>query len=141
MSEHDLPLQILIVEDNEDNLAVLQRRLERRGFRTEAARDGREAVSKTLWLRPELVLMDLEMPVMSGFEALQAIRACAALSSIRVAALTAHATREIRHQCDAAGFDDFITKPIDFQALLRLIDRAGVVATGGASAASAAGGA
>lgn len=122
------PVEILIVEDNEANLDVIQRRLLRRGYRTEAARNGREACDRALQLRPLLVLMDLEMPIMSGFDALAEIRATPALAGTIVVALTAHATNEIRRQSDAAGFDGFLTKPIDFAALLDLVAQAGIVA-------------
>ena len=120
------PPRILIVEDNEANLDVLQRRLERRGYRTAVARNGREACDRLRGLRPALVLMDLEMPLMSGFDALREIRAMPEHAATRIAALTAHATKEIEQQCNAAGFDDFLTKPINFPELLALVAAAGL---------------
>jgi CheY-like chemotaxis protein len=127
-TEMVIPVQILVVEDNEANLDVIRRRLSRRGYVTAAARNGRQACDRVHELRPLLVLMDLEMPIMSGFEALAEIRAIPALAGTRVVALTAHATNEIRRACDAAGFDDFLTKPIDFAALFDLISWVGIVA-------------
>lgn len=124
--EHAAPLSILIVEDNEANLDVIERRLQRRGFRTASARNGREACDRVRQLQPLLILMDLEMPIMSGFDALAEIRMTPALAETRIFAVTAHATKEIRQKCDAAGFDDFITKPIDLRVLLVLIEKAGV---------------
>ncbi len=125
-SERDAPLSILIVEDNEANLDVIERRLQRRGYRTASARNGREACDCVRQLQPFLILMDLEMPIMSGFDALREIRTIPALATTRIVAVTAHATKEIRQKCDAAGFDDFITKPIDLRALLAVIEKAGV---------------
>ena len=109
---------VLIVEDNDANIDLLDRRLRKRGFATVLARNGREALDQAAAARPAIVLMDLEMPVMSGLEAIAALRADPALAATPVLALTAHATPEMRQRCAGAGFDGFVTKPIDLAALL-----------------------
>jgi CheY-like chemotaxis protein len=109
---------VLIVEDNDANIDLLDRRLRKRGFETVLARDGREALELAAAARPAIVLMDLEMPVMSGLEAIVALRADPALAATPALALTAHATPDMRDRCARAGFDGFVTKPIDLGALL-----------------------
>ncbi|MEL6476542.1 MAG: response regulator [Pseudomonadota bacterium] len=112
---------ILIAEDNEPNRELIQRRLERRGYIAAVVCNGREAVDYVLREPPDVILMDLEMPVMSGFDALQAIRDLEAAPNCPCFALTAHATAEIRRRCEMAGFDAFLTKPIDFKELINVL--------------------
>lgn len=121
---------ILVAEDNEANRDVISRRLRRRGFLVDAVCDGRQAVDRLAQDLPDIVLMDLEMPVMSGFDAIAAIRADARMTSLPVVALTAHATEDIRQKCIDAGFDGFVTKPLDFKALLAVIAGFGVATSG-----------
>lgn len=126
MPDQTGPIQILIVDDNEDNLDLLQRRLQRRGFRAAIARNGREAIARARQLSPRLILMDLEMPVMSGFLAARELRADESMQDTVIAALTAHASSDVHRDCSAAGFDRFVTKPVDFAALLALIAEVGI---------------
>lgn len=118
-----MSVRILLAEDHEANRSVLCRRLARRGFEVMEAVDGVEAVAAFQQQRPDLVLMDLSMPNMSGTEALKQIRALPGGTSVPVLALTAHAMDEMRSECRAAGFDDFATKPIEFDNLVQMIQR------------------
>ncbi len=110
--------RILLVEDNPENRDMLSRRLIRRGFELEFAEDGAEAVRKALDVSPALILMDLSLPVMDGWEATRRIKADAATASIPVIALTAHAMASDREKAMNAGCDDYDTKPVDLERLL-----------------------
>jgi CheY-like chemotaxis protein len=112
--------RILLVEDNEMNRDMLTRRLERRGYEVQGAVDGGEAVARAA--SADLVLMDLNLPVLDGFEATRRIKAAPATSGIPVIALSAHAMADDRDQALAAGCDDFDTKPVDLERLLRKIE-------------------
>lgn len=112
-----MPL-ILLVEDNELNRDMLVRRLTRRGFAVETAEDGIEAIEKVRMLRPQLVLMDISLPVLDGYEATTRIKGDPDLSAIPVIGLSAHALSEEKARALAAGCDDYDTKPVDFQRLL-----------------------
>lgn len=109
---------ILLVEDNELNRDMLSRRLSRKGFEVQFALDGQEAVEKAKTLMPDLVLMDIGLPVLDGYDATRAIKSDDSTKSIPVIALTAHAMAEDRKQCFDAGCNDFDTKPIDLPRLL-----------------------
>ena len=109
---------ILLVEDNELNRDMLSRRLSRKGFDVVFAFDGQDAVQKAKSVMPDLVLMDIGLPVMDGYDATRAIKSDDATKSIPVIALTAHAMAEDRKKCLSAGCDDFDTKPIDLPRLL-----------------------
>ena len=109
---------ILLVEDNELNRDMLSRRLSRKGFDVQFAFDGQEAVEKAKTLLPDLVLMDIGLPVLDGYDATRAIKSDDSTKSIPVIALTAHAMAEDRKQCLDAGCNDFDTKPIDLPRLL-----------------------
>ena len=109
---------ILLVEDNELNRDMLSRRLSRKGFDVQFALDGQEAVEKAKTLMPDLVLMDIGLPVLDGYDATRAIKSDDSTKSIPVIALTAHAMAEDRKQCLDAGCNDFDTKPIDLPRLL-----------------------
>ena len=126
MPEQMNDCQILIVDDNLDNLEILERRLQRYGFRTASASGGKQAIDLGLKLRPDLVLMDLEMPVVSGFDALKALRADPSTASIPILAVTGHATPETQRECEAAGFNAFIAKPVQIKELLSMIYLAGL---------------
>jgi two-component system cell cycle response regulator DivK len=110
--------RILYVEDNEDNVYMLSRRLQRKGFEVLVARDGEEAVETVLREKPELVLMDLSLPVLDGWEATRRIRAEPSVACTPVIALTAHAMEGEREKALSAGCNDFDTKPVDLPRLL-----------------------
>ncbi len=115
--------RILIVEDNEMNRDMLSRRLERRGFSVIMAVDGEQGVAMARSEKPDLILMDMSLPIMDGWAATQAIKAEAETSAIPVIALTAHAMASDREKALAAGCDDFDTKPIELARLLEKIAR------------------
>ena len=115
--------KILIVEDNEMNRDMLSRRLERRGFAIVMAIDGQQGVEMTRSERPDLILMDMSLPVMDGWAATQAIKADPELSKIPVIALTAHAMAGDREKAMAAGCDYYDTKPIELPRLLEKIGK------------------
>jgi two-component system cell cycle response regulator DivK len=114
--------RILLVEDNEMNREMLSRRLERRGFQVDIAVDGEEGLAKALDTRPELILMDMSLPKMDGWEATRRIKAAEGGRLIPVIALTAHAMSGDREQALAAGADDYDTKPVDLARLLTKIE-------------------
>jgi CheY-like chemotaxis protein len=111
-------MRILLVEDNPENRDMLSRRLIRRGYEIEFAEDGEEAVRKAKDLSPALILMDLSLPVMDGWEATRRIKADASTAAIPVIALTAHAMASDRERALDAGCDDYDTKPVDLERLL-----------------------
>ncbi|SEE75641.1 response regulator [Ruania alba] len=110
-------MKILLVEDNEMNLDMLSRRLVRRGHVLVTAVDGRAAVESTVREQPDVVLMDLGLPVLDGWEAARRIKADERTAAIPVIALTAHAMADDRARALAAGCDDFDTKPVDLDRL------------------------
>ena len=116
--------KILYVEDNEDNVFMLRMRLEISGtYDVVVAPDGAEGVALAVSARPDLILMDLNLPVLDGWEATRRIKADARSAAIPVIALTAHAMAGDREKAIHAGCDDFDTKPIDFDRLLEKIER------------------
>ena len=114
--------RILLVEDNELNRDMLSRRLERRGHVVLVAVDGAAGVAAAQAERPDLILMDMSLPVLDGWEATRRLKAAEATRTIPVIALTAHAMSGDREQALAAGCDDFDTKPVDLPRLLGKID-------------------
>ncbi|MCU0291105.1 MAG: response regulator [Thermoanaerobaculaceae bacterium] len=112
---------LLLVEDNEASRDMLGRRLRRRGFDVSLAADGAEGLAQARALGPDLVLLDLSLPVLDGWTVARILKSDAATSSIPVVALTAHAMAGDRERALAAGCDDFATKPVDFEALLAAI--------------------
>jgi CheY-like chemotaxis protein len=118
--------KILIVEDNEMNRDMLSRRLERRGFEVVIAVDGGEGVAMARSEMPDLVLMDMSLPVMNGWEATQAIRADATTAHLPVIALTAHSMPGDREKAMEAGCNDYDTKPVDLPRLLGKLAAFGV---------------
>jgi CheY-like chemotaxis protein len=114
--------KILLVEDNEMNRDMLSRRLERRGFTVVIAADGGVGVELARSSAPDLILMDMSLPVIDGWEATRILKADPATAKIPVIALTAHAMAEDRAKAMAAGCDDFDTKPVELPRLLGKID-------------------
>ncbi|MDX2031004.1 MAG: response regulator [Blastocatellia bacterium] len=114
--------KILLVEDNEMNRDMLSRRLARKNYEVVMAMDGLEAVAKAQSERPDLILMDISLPVIDGREATRRIRAEAGTQAIPIIALTAHAMSGDRDMALEAGCDDYETKPIDLPRLLEKID-------------------
>jgi CheY-like chemotaxis protein len=114
--------RILLVEDNAMNLDMLKRRLERRGFEVLVAQDGAEGVRVATESLPRLVLMDISLPVMDGWEATRRLKADPRTAAIPILVLTAHALSTDRDKCFAAGADDYDTKPVDFKRLLEKIE-------------------
>ena len=115
--------KILLVEDNEMNRDMLSRRLARRGYDVTIAVDGQQGVDLALSLSPDLILMDMSLPVIDGWEATRRVKANEATKKIPVIALTAHAMAGDREQALAAGCDDYDTKPIDLARLLTKIEK------------------
>ncbi|MDH5370990.1 MAG: response regulator [Gammaproteobacteria bacterium] len=113
--------KILLIEDNEDNRDMLSRRLERQGFDVSLAVDGEEGVSKAKAELPDLILMDMSLPVMDGWEATKSLKNLTETTNIPVIALTAHAMSSDREKAIEAGCDDYDTKPVDFKRLLEKI--------------------
>jgi CheY-like chemotaxis protein len=113
---------IMLVEDNEASRDALSRRLERRGYRVLPAADGREAVSLAIEASPDLILMDLGLPVLDGWDATRQLKEDTATRHIPIIVLSAHAMTSDRDMALAAGGDDFDTKPIRFQILLGKIE-------------------
>jgi CheY-like chemotaxis protein len=116
--------KILLVEDNEFNRDMLSRRLTRRGFEVLLAEDGARGIEVAQASLPELILMDMDLPVIDGWEATRRLKADAATRAIPVIALTAHALQSDCDRAFAAGCNDFATKPIEFNVLLDKIARA-----------------
>jgi CheY-like chemotaxis protein len=116
-------MRILLVEDNELNRDMLTRRLARRSFEVVTAPDGAEALRQARAIQPDLVLMDVSLPVMDGLQATRALKSDPSTCAIPVIALTAHALAEDRDLCLQAGCADFQSKPIDFERLVQAISR------------------
>jgi len=114
-------IRILLVEDNEMNRDMLCRRLMRKGFDMAVAVDGAESLAAAASLAPDLILMDMSLPVIDGWEATRRLKADAVTAAIPVIGLTAHAMDGDRERCLAAGCDDFDTKPVDLARLLEKI--------------------
>jgi two-component system cell cycle response regulator DivK len=120
--------KILLVEDNEMNRDMLSRRLMRKGYEVVMALDGQQAIQMAASEKPDLILMDMSLPVVDGWEATRQIKSEAATRRIPVIALTAHAMSGDREKALDAGCDDYDTKPIDLPRLLQkmmaVLDRA-----------------
>jgi CheY-like chemotaxis protein len=113
--------KILLVEDNEMNRDMLSRRLERKGYAVVIAVDGQQGVDMALADPPALILMDMSLPVLDGWEATRRIKAAEATKRIPVIALTAHAMQGDEQKAREAGCDDFDTKPVELPRLLEKI--------------------
>ncbi|GMR21706.1 MAG: response regulator [Acidobacteriota bacterium] len=114
--------RILLVEDNEMNRDMLSRRLSRKGFDVVIAEDGQKGVDMTQSENPDLVLMDMSLPVVDGWEATRRLKACEETKHIPIIALTAHAMAGDREKTLKAGCDDYDTKPIELPRLLEKIN-------------------
>jgi len=114
-------MKILLVEDNEMNRDMLSRRLIRRGYQVPMAVDGQMAVEMALSEMPDLILMDISLPVMDGYTATREVRANRATQKIPIIALTANANESDRSEALAAGCNDYDTKPVDVNRLLEKI--------------------
>ena len=111
-------MRILYVEDNEDNIYILKRRLGRLGHDVSIAMDGAAGIAMAAELKPDVILMDLSLPVMDGWEATRRLKAAPETKAIPVIALTSHAMVGEMEKALAAGCDDFDTKPVELQRLL-----------------------
>ena len=114
--------RILLVEDNEMNRDMLSRRLERKGYTVTCAVDGQEGVAKARSEKPQLILMDMSLPVLDGWEATRRLKADAQTKPTPIIALTAHAMASDEQKAREAGCDDFDTKPIELPRLLGKIE-------------------
>ncbi|WP_413166366.1 response regulator [Capilliphycus salinus ALCB114379] len=114
--------KILLVEDNEMNRDMLKRRLTRKGYDVLIAVDGAQGVELSRSDQPDIILMDMSLPVMDGWQATREIKSYGKTNNIPVIALTAHAMAGDREKCIAAGCDDYDTKPLEFPRLLEKIE-------------------
>ncbi|NTU82840.1 MAG: response regulator [Chloroflexales bacterium] len=114
--------KILLVEDNEMNRDMLSRRLQRKGHEVLIAIDGEQGVAMARAERPDLILMDMSLPILDGWEATRVIKADPSISTVPVIALTAHAMAGDHEKCVAAGCDDYDTKPVELARLLSKIE-------------------
>jgi CheY-like chemotaxis protein len=114
--------KLLIVEDNEMNRDMLSRRLARRGFEVLLAVDGEQGIAEALRHRPDLIIMDMSLPIIDGWESTRRLKADEATRAIPVLALTAHAMAGERDRALSAGCDDYDTKPVDFTRLMGKIE-------------------
>jgi len=115
--------KILLVEDNEMNRDMLSRRLMRKGYDVAIAEDGQSGVDMAGSENPDLILMDMSLPIIDGWEATRQIKKSAKTSSIPIIALTAHAMAADREKAMQAGCDDYDTKPVELPRLLEKIER------------------
>jgi CheY-like chemotaxis protein len=116
-----MPEKILLVEDNELNRDMLSRRLERKGYQVVIAVDGGQGVALAQSELPDLILMDMDLPVVDGWQATQQLKATPATAAIPIIALTAHAMAGDREKALQAGCDEYETKPVEFARLLAKI--------------------
>jgi CheY-like chemotaxis protein len=121
-------VRLLYIEDNDDNIYMLSRRLARRGFDVVVATDGVAGISSAQEARPEIILMDMSLPVLDGWEATRRLKADVATRDIPVIGLSSHAMVGDREKAIAAGCDDYDTKPVDIERLVGKIN--GVLARG-----------
>jgi CheY-like chemotaxis protein len=119
----DEMVKVLLVEDNEMNRDMLSRRLIRRGYEVVFAVDGQRGVEMAGSEKPDIVLMDMSLPVMDGWEATRRIKADAAMQSLPIIGLTAHAMSGDREKAIEAGCDDYDTKPVELDRLIEKIQR------------------
>lgn len=114
--------RLLLVEDNEMNRDMLSRRLQRRGYEVLIAIDGTEGIKMALSEAPDLILMDMGLPVVDGWEATRQLKASPETRPIPIVALTSHAMAKDRERALAIGCDDYDTKPIDFERLVAKLE-------------------
>ena len=115
--------KLLLVEDNEMNRDMLSRRLQRRGFEVIFAMDGQQGIAMASSEKPDLILMDMSLPVIDGWEATRRLKADPATQRIPIIAITSHAMAGDRRQALDAGCDDYDTKPVELGRLLEKIER------------------
>ena len=115
--------KILLVEDNEMNRDMLSRRLERQGYEITNAVDGQEGVKKAVEIKPDLILMDMSLPVLSGWDATRQLKSMDETKQIPVIALTAHAMEGDKEKALEAGCNDYDTKPVELPRLLQKIQQ------------------
>jgi two-component system cell cycle response regulator DivK len=115
--------KVLLVEDNDVNREMMIRRLQRRNYEVIAAVNGEEALSKTQSEHPDIVLMDMSLPVLDGWEATRRLKADPATAAIPIIGLTAHAMSSDRQHALEAGCNDYATKPVEFDKLVEMINR------------------
>ena len=123
MEKQDEPLTVLVVEDTEDNRFMMRRLLEMTGYRVVEAMNGEEAVKVAKAETPQLILMDLSLPVIDGLAATRLIRKLPALQSTPIIAVSAHDSSDFQAEALQAGCNSYITKPIDFTELEALIGK------------------
>ena len=116
-------MKILYVEDNPDNVYMLTRRLKKKGFEVLVAEDGQQGVEMALSELPDLILMDLSLPIMDGWEATKNIKANEKGKNIPIIALSAHAMEEHKKSAMEAGCNDYDTKPVDLKRLMSKISQ------------------
>ena len=122
-NETAAPLKVLVVEDFEDTRSLMRLELEKRGFRVIEATDGEQGVEAATRERPDIIIMDIGLPLMDGIEATRRIRADNSMRDVLIVALTAHHETEYRAQALAAVCDAYLTKPVDFDWLIDLLGR------------------
>jgi two-component system, cell cycle response regulator DivK len=115
-------VKILYIEDNEDNIYMVSRRLQRKGYEVLIARDGAEGLAQAKSRVPALILVDLGLPVIDGWEVTRQLREAPETAAVPIIALSAHAMPEDRERAFAAGCDDFFAKPVNFPRLIDRID-------------------
>jgi len=120
-SSQEARARVLLVEDTEDNRFMMRRLLEMSGYRVAEATNGAEAVRTAEYERPEIILMDLSLPIIDGLAATRRIRQLPELESIPIIAVSAHDTADFHAEALAAGCDAYVTKPIDYSELEDLI--------------------
>jgi two-component system, cell cycle response regulator DivK len=114
---------IMVVDDYEDTRRVVRWMLEQQGYRVMEAVNGRDAVEVAVRERPDVILMDLAMPLLDGFDAIRSVRERAELKGVRIIAVTAYDMAEARDKANVAGCDEYISKPIDFIRLNVLLEK------------------
>lgn len=119
----DSRLTVLVVEDFEDNRFMMRRLLEMSGYRVVEAVNGQQAVETARRERPDIILMDLSLPMLDGLAATRRIREQDGLSSVPIVAVSAHDSADFHAEALAAGCDEYVTKPIDFDHLVQLLNR------------------
>lgn len=129
MSENNgAGLTVLVVEDFEDNRFMMRRLLEMSGYRVIEAVNGKQAVEAAISERPDLILMDLSLPMLDGLAATRRIREAEGLGRVPIVAVSAHDSADFHTEALAAGCNEYVTKPIDFDHLVRILD--GLVSRG-----------
>lgn len=123
MNQNDQLKTVLLVEDNEDNLVVYRTILEHVGFRVIEARDGEEGVNRARQYLPNLILMDISIPKIDGWEATQRLKSADETKDIPIIALTAHALEEDRQKALQAGCDGYLAKPVEPRRVVQEVER------------------